>query len=110
MKANYLRGFVLLIVLLPMGMPAQLRLSPRPELGFADKQISDDLLYDNVKRRLAESSDVKGGGLDIDVKDGVVTLRGKLETQRQIDKATKVAKKVSGVKKVINEIQLPTKQ
>jgi hyperosmotically inducible protein len=110
MKSNYLLRFVLLIVLLPMGMPAQLGLSPRQELGFADKQISDDLLYDNVKRRLAESSDVKGGGLDIDVKDGVVTLRGKLETQRQIDKATKVAKKVSGVKKVINEIQLPTKQ
>lgn len=88
-------------------MPAQTPRVPRPELGFADKQISDDLIYDNVKRRLAENSDVKGGGLDIDVKDGVVTLRGKLETQRQIDKASKVAKKVTGVKKVVNEIQLP---
>jgi osmotically-inducible protein OsmY len=39
----------------------------------------------------------------------VVTLRGKLETQRQIDKASKIAKKVNGVKKVVNEIQLSLK-
>ncbi len=110
MKSNYLLYSVLLAALLPTGMPALVPLSPRQELGFADKAMSDDLIYDNVKRRLAESSDVKGGGLDIDVKDGIVTLRGKLETQRQIDKAAKVAKKVTGVKKVVNEIQLPTKQ
>ena len=110
MKSNYLLHSVLLTALLPAGVPAQVPASPRQELGFADKQISDDLVYDNVKRRLAESQDVKGGGLDIDVKDGIVTLRGKLETQRQIDKAAKLAKKVAGVKKVVNEIQLPTKQ
>lgn len=78
-------------------------------MSFADKRISDDLIYDNVKRRLAEDSEVKGGGLDIDVKQGVVTLRGKLETQRQIDKAARLTKKVNGVKKVINEIQLSLK-
>jgi hyperosmotically inducible protein len=110
MKHNYLLYFVLFTALLPLGAPAQVRMSPHQELGFVDKPVSDDLIYDNVKRRLAESPDVKGGGLDIDVKDGVVTLRGKLETQRQIDKASKLAKKVTGVKKVVNEIQLPTKQ
>jgi len=78
-------------------------------MAFAEKQLSDDSIYDNVKRRLAEDSDVKGGGLDIDVKQGVVTLRGKLETQRQIDKASKIAKKANGVKKVVNEIQLSVK-
>jgi len=82
---------------------------PRPSY-FADKQpVSDDLIYDNVKRRLANDADVKGGALEIDVKEGVVTLRGKLESQRQIEKATKLAKKVNGVKKVVNEIQLSTK-
>ena len=89
-----------------MGAGAQL---PRPSY-FSDKQpVSDDLIHDNVKRRLANDADVKGGALDIDVKDGVVTLRGKLENQRLIEKATKLAKKVSGVKKVVNEIQLSTK-
>jgi len=90
-------------------MRAQMSIRPIPRMSFADKAMSDDLIYDNVKRRLAEDSNVKGGGLDIDVKQGVVTLRGKLETQRQIDKATKIAKKVNGVKKVVNEIQLSLK-
>jgi hyperosmotically inducible protein len=83
---------------------------PESQWYFADKQpASDDLIHDNVQRRLADDADVKGGGLAIDVKDGVVTLHGKLQTQRQIDKASKLAKKVSGVKKVVNEIQLSAK-
>jgi len=108
MKFNYILPAAFLAALLPAGR-ARLRIPPAQQMSFADKQVSDDLLYDNVKRRLAEDSDVKGGGLDIDVKQGVVTLRGKLETQRQIDKAAKLAKKVNGVKKVINEIQLSLK-
>jgi hyperosmotically inducible protein len=109
MKFNYLFHAALVIAWLPAPTPAQSRIHPAPKLAFADKQVSDDLIYDNVKRRLAEDSEVKGGGLEIDVKQGVVTLRGKLETQRQIDKAARLAKKVNGVKKVLNEIQLSTK-
>jgi hyperosmotically inducible protein len=109
MKSNYITSIVFLAAPLAGEMPAEVYVRPVPQMSFADKQISDDLIYDNVKRRLAEDSDVKGGGLDIDVKQGVVTLRGKLETQRQIDKAAKIAKKVNGVKKVVNEIQLSLK-
>ncbi len=92
-----------------MGIGAQTHSSGSQPSYFADKPASDDLIYDNVKRKLAEDQEVKGGALDIDVKLGVVTLRGKLESQRQIDKAARLAKKVNGVKKVVNEIQLPTK-
>ena len=75
-------------------------------LSFADKQPSDDSIYDSVKRKLANDPDVKGGALDLDVKQGTVTLRGKLETEKQRQKAEKLTKKVNGVKKVINEITL----
>ena len=109
MKSNYITFLVCLAALFPVGMCGQTYARQVPQMSFADKPMSDDLIYDNVKRRLAEDSDVKGGGLDIDVKQGVVTLRGKLETQRQIDKASKIAKKVNGVKKVVNEIQLSLK-
>ena len=78
-------------------------------LYFADKKVSDDSLHDLVMRKLADDADVKGGGLDIDVKDGVVTLRGKLESEKQIQKAERLAKKVGGVKKVVNEISLAKK-
>ena len=109
MKSNYITFLVCLTALFPVGLCGQTYTRQVPQMSFADKPMSDDLIYDNVKRRLAEDSDVKGGGLDIDVKQGVVTLRGKLETQRQIDKASKIAKKVNGVKKVVNEIQLSIK-
>lgn len=78
-------------------------------LAASDKQISDDTIHDNVKRRLAYDPDVKGGGLEIAVQNGVVTLSGKLETEKQKQKAEKLAKKVSGVKKVVNQITLSVK-
>ncbi len=70
----------------------------------AEKNVSDDGIYDNVRRRLASDPIVKGGGLQVDVKAGVVTLRGTVEEQKQKDKATKLAKKVAGVKSVVNEM------
>ncbi len=70
----------------------------------AEKNVSDDGIYDNVRRRLASDPIVKGGGLQVDVKAGVVTLRGTVEEQKQKDKATKLAKKVAGVKSVNNEL------
>ena len=82
--------------------------SSRP-FYFADKNVSDDSLHDLVMRKLANDADVKGGGLNVEVKDGVVTLRGKLESEKQIQKAEKLAKKVNGVKKVVNEITLAKK-
>ncbi len=72
----------------------------------ADKQVSDDLIYDNVKRKLAIDPVVKGGALDIEVKQGVVTLKGKVEYEKQKVKAERLAKKISGVKSVVNEIQV----
>ena len=72
----------------------------------AEKQVSDDQLYDTVRRKLANDADVKGGALEVDVKQGVVTLRGKVETEKQKSKAEKVAHKVSGVKQVQNELQV----
>lgn len=70
----------------------------------AEKQTSDDAIYDYVRRKLASDPVVKGGGLQVDVHQGVVTLRGSVEEQKQKDKAAKLAKKVSGVKSVANEI------
>jgi len=70
----------------------------------AEKQITDDSIYDNVRRKLASDPVVKGGGIQVDVKQGAVTLRGAVEEQKQKDRATKLAKKVSGVKSVGNEM------
>jgi hyperosmotically inducible protein len=72
----------------------------------ADKVISDDAIYDNVRIKLASDIDVKGGALKVEVKQGVVTLGGVVESQMQKNKATKLAKKVKGVKQVVNQIEV----
>jgi len=70
----------------------------------AQKHYSDDQLYDMVRRKLADDVVVKGGALDVDVKEGVVTLRGKVETDQQKVKAEKITRKIAGVKQVNNEL------
>jgi len=70
----------------------------------AEKHHSDDELYDLVRRKLADDQVVKGGALEVEVKDSVVTLRGKVETNEQKTRAEKLTKKVSGVKQVNNEL------
>jgi hyperosmotically inducible periplasmic protein len=72
----------------------------------ADKVVSDDMIYDNVRIKLASDQVVKGGALEVDVKDGVVTLGGMVENSRQKDRAAKLAKSVKGVKQVINKLNL----
>jgi len=72
----------------------------------ADKPVSDDAIHDKVRIDLASDIDVKGGDLQVDVKDGVVTLSGTKESQAQKDKAGKIAKRVKGVKKVVNNIEV----
>jgi osmotically-inducible protein OsmY len=58
--------------------------------------------------RLANDQVVKGGALQVDVKDGVVTLSGAVDLGEQRDKAPKLARKVKGVKEVINNITVRT--
>lgn len=66
--------------------------------------ITDDMIYDNVRIKLASDAVVKGGGLTVDVKDGVVTLSGSVEQPKQKDRATKLSKSVKGVKQVVNNL------
>jgi len=72
----------------------------------ADKVVNDNLIIDQVRIRLSGDAEVKGGALQVDSKQGVVTLTGTVETSRQKDKATKLAKKVKGVKQVINNLEI----
>ena len=73
---------------------------------WAEKAVSDDEIYNNVKIRLAGDRDVKGGGIDVVVKSGVVTLNGKVDTANAKSRAEKLTKKVKGVKQVVNQLQI----
>ena len=61
---------------------------------------------DTIRQKLAADQIVKGGAIEVIVKDGAVTLKGTVEEDKQKNKAEKIAKKVSGVKSVANEIKI----
>jgi len=70
----------------------------------AATKVSDNKIYDDVKIKLATDSVVMATDFDIDVKEGVVTLSGKVRTQKQKERAERVTKKVKGVTKVVNKL------
>ena len=70
--------------------------------------ITDDTITDQVRIKLASDPVVKGGALQVDVKQGVVTLSGAVEQDKQKEKAEKVARKVKGVRQVVNNLEIKT--
>jgi len=77
-----------------------------PMLIAQPKAPSDDAIYDDVRRRLANDADVRGAALDVSVKDGVVTIKGRVHTEKGRKKATELSKKAKGVVSVDNQLKL----
>ncbi|MDQ1472896.1 MAG: hyperosmotically inducible periplasmic protein [Bryobacterales bacterium] len=89
-----------------LGLSLVLFLSLLLTVQAATKPVTDDFISDTVRQKLAADSLVKGGAIDVEVKDGTVTLKGKVQEPKQKDKAERIAKKVNGVKTVVNEIKI----
>ncbi len=72
--------------------------------ALADDKVSDDKIYDEVRLKLAGDQDVRGTALEVEVAEGVVTLRGQVDKEKNKKRAAKLTKKIKGVKKVVNEL------
>jgi hyperosmotically inducible protein len=75
-----------------------------PLLAQKQNQITDDTVRDQVMVKLANDPDVGGMSIDVDVKQGIATLKGKVRSDKQKSKAEKLAKKVKGVTGVTNQL------
>jgi osmotically-inducible protein OsmY len=51
-------------------------------LVAADKQVSDDALYDQVRLKLANDPDVGGRDIEVKVSQGVVQLNGSVKKEK----------------------------
>jgi hyperosmotically inducible protein len=87
-------------------LPFVLLLTLLSTVLVAGKPVTDDFISDTIRQKLAADQVVKGGAIDVIVKDGAVTLQGKVADEKQKNKAEKIAKKVNGVKSVVNQITL----
>ncbi|HKP12148.1 MAG TPA: BON domain-containing protein [Blastocatellia bacterium] len=75
----------------------------RPEGGAAR---SDSWVALKTKLALIASSPTSGYETDVDAKEGVVTLTGKVDTNEAKTEAEQVARKVEGVRNVNNQLQV----
>jgi osmotically-inducible protein OsmY len=76
-----------------------------PLLAEKDKTpVTDDIIVDQVRVRLADDAEVGGQPIQVDAHSGTVVLTGKVNNDKLKEKAEKLAKKVKGVVGVDNKL------
>jgi hyperosmotically inducible protein len=73
-------------------------------MNKAGDAVGDAAITAKVKTKFLADSDVKGLSIDVDTKDGVVTLSGSADKAGNVDKAVAIATGTEGVKSVENKL------
>ncbi len=73
--------------------------------GKIGQGIEDAWLWSKTKAALAAENDLRDSTINVDVDNGVITLRGTVASQAQVTKADTVAKSIEGKKSVRNELK-----
>jgi hyperosmotically inducible protein len=68
--------------------------------------ISDAAITTAVKSKLLADSKTPGMKIDVDTKDGIVTLSGNVRTSAEADHAVSVARDTKGVKRVVSKLMV----
>jgi osmotically-inducible protein OsmY len=71
-----------------------------PLLAQKDKDkaaVSDDVIVDQVRVKIADDSEVGGQAIQVDAHNGVVVLTGKITNDKLKARLDKLVKKVKGV-------------
>lgn len=77
-------------------------------LGKAEERLDDGALTAKVKTALLTAADVKALQINVDSRDGIVSLSGTQETATAIERAVAVARGTAGVLSVDNRLTLKT--
>lgn len=68
--------------------------------------LKDAKIATVVKTRLLFEAEVSGSAIDVDAKNGVVTLQGEVESDAEKDLAIAIAKNTNDVSRVIDKLQV----
>ena len=68
--------------------------------------VGDAAITSEAKLKFAADDTVKALNIDVDTNNGVVTLRGTVNSKAELNQAVRLAKSVDGVKKVISELEI----
>ncbi|MBI3582607.1 MAG: BON domain-containing protein [Nitrospinae bacterium] len=72
----------------------------------AGEVIDDQWITTKIKTKLIADPDLKAFQINVDTENGVVTLKGRVGSKDEAEKAVIAAKNTKGVKKVINKLTL----
>lgn len=72
----------------------------------ATEVVTDAWITSKVKADLLAADEVAGTAINVDTKDGVVTLNGNVKSQMEADKAVARAKNIEGVKQVTSKLKV----
>jgi len=61
-----------------------------------------------IQAKYASDDVIKGRNIDVDTINGVVTLKGQVDTRREKDAAEQLARETEGVKRVIDNLKVAT--
>jgi len=95
-----------------IGAIAQPALAQQPETraahatDAAGEAVTDAWITTKVKTDLLATKDVAGTAINVDTKDGVVTLSGTVKSKTEADKAISVARSVKGVTSVTSNLKV----
>ena len=68
--------------------------------------ITDAAITSEVKTKFLADTAVSGLKIDVDTKDGVVTLNGTVKSNAEANKAVAIARQSAGVKRVVNNLHV----
>jgi osmotically-inducible protein OsmY len=71
-----------------------------------EQRLDDAMLMASVKTQMTAGGRVSPTRVEVDILNGVVTLKGAVPTQEEKDSAEQIARKVEGVKNVNNQISV----
>jgi hyperosmotically inducible protein len=72
----------------------------------ASEVVSDAWITSKIKADLLAAHETPGMAIDVDTKDGAVTLNGTVKSQAEADKAVAHAKTIKGVKHVTSKLKV----
>ena len=75
-------------------------------LSRTGETINDAWILTKVKWFHTGADDLKGSDINVDVKDGVVTLKGSVKSEAGRAKAMQLAKDTDGVKRVVDQLTI----
>src|SRR5579885_3062909 len=67
---------------------------------------SDERIWEDVNERLTEHPQIDASDMEVQVKDGEVTLTGMVEDRRSKHLAADIAESVAGVREVYNQLRI----